>query len=62
MHHGCHLLLQVDEEVEEGGQDVPLPMCKQVAQAALLRCLLAGFRQRQRVLQLLENSPAALKS
>lgn len=62
MHHGRHLLLKVDEEVEEGGQDVSLPMREEVAQAALLRRRLAGFRQRQRVLQLLEDAPAARQS
>ena len=37
-------------------------MREEVAQAALLRRRLAGFRQRQRVLQLLEDAPAARQS
>ena len=47
----------MDEEVEEGGQDVALPAPKQVPQAALLGRLLAALRQHQRVLQLLEDPP-----
>ena len=46
------------EQVEEGWQDVALPMGEQVGQAALLRRLLALLRQCQRVLQLLKYAHA----
>lgn len=46
------------EQVEEGWQDVALPMGEQVAQAALLCRLFTLLWQRQRVLQLLKYAPA----
>jgi hypothetical protein len=52
----------MDEEVEEGGQDVPLPVGEQVGQAALPRRLGEVLWQRQRVLQPLEDAPAAAHS
>ena len=56
-----HLLLQMDEEVEEGGQDVALSVGEEVGQAALLRCLGKVIRQRQRVLQPQEDAPEAAR-
>ncbi len=53
-----YLVVQVLEQVEEGGQDVALPLAQQVAEAALARLLRAGRRQRQRLLQPQEHAPA----